>query len=74
MKRLGIDIGSTTVKVAIIDEEHNILFSEYKRHFANIKETLKELVDHAANELGNTESLAARMQKSYILQMALNSV
>ena len=23
MKRLGIDIGSTTVKVAVIDEEHN---------------------------------------------------
>ena len=45
MKRLGIDIGSTTVKVAVIDEEHNILFSEYKRHFANIKETLKELVE-----------------------------
>lgn len=55
MKRLGIDIGSTTVKVAIIDEEHNILFSEYKRHFANIKETLRELVDNAENELGNTE-------------------
>lgn len=55
MKRLGIDIGSTTVKVAVIDEEHNILFSEYKRHFANIKETLKELVDNAAKELGNTE-------------------
>ncbi len=53
MKRLGIDIGSTTVKVAIIDEEHNILFSEYKRHFANIKETLKELIDNAAGELGN---------------------
>ncbi|MDE5872645.1 MAG: acyl-CoA dehydratase activase, partial [Lachnospiraceae bacterium] len=32
-----------------------ILFSEYKRHFANIKETLKELVDNAAKELGNTE-------------------
>ncbi|MBE5944370.1 MAG: 2-hydroxyglutaryl-CoA dehydratase [Lachnospiraceae bacterium] len=53
MKRLGIDIGSTTVKVAIIDEEHKILFSEYKRHFANIKETLKELVDNASKELGN---------------------
>ena len=26
MKRLGIDIGSTTVKVAVIDEEHNIYF------------------------------------------------
>lgn len=53
MKRLGIDIGSTTVKVAVIDEQHNILFSEYKRHFANIKETLKELIDNAAQKLGN---------------------
>ena len=55
MKRLGIDIGSTTVKVAVLDEEHRILFSEYKRHFANIKETLKELVDHAAAELGDMD-------------------
>ena len=55
MKRLGIDIGSTTVKVAVIDEKHDIIFSEYKRHFANIKETLKELVDNASKTLGNIE-------------------
>ena len=36
---LGIDIGSTTVKIAILDENHQILFSDYKRHFANIQET-----------------------------------
>ena len=53
MKRLGIDIGSTTVKVAVIDKDHKILFSEYKRHFANIKETLKELVENASKKLGN---------------------
>ncbi len=53
MKHLGIDIGSTTVKVAVIDESHKILFSEYKRHFANIKETLKELVDLAKEKLGD---------------------
>ena len=29
---LGIDIGSTTVKIAILDEKHNILFSDYERH------------------------------------------
>ena len=40
---LGIDIGSTTVKIAILDEEHNILFSDYERHFANIRETLSDL-------------------------------
>ena len=42
--RLGIDIGSTTVKVVIIDEDCNTLFSDYKRHYANIQETLAGLL------------------------------
>ena len=40
---LGIDIGSTTVKIAILDKEKNIIFSDYERHFANIQETLVSL-------------------------------
>ena len=43
---LGIDIGSTTVKIAILDENHNILFSDYERHFANIQETLKNIIEN----------------------------
>ena len=39
-KTLGIDIGSTTVKIAILDENENLIFADYKRHFANIQETL----------------------------------
>ncbi len=50
---LGIDIGSTTVKIAILDEEHNILFSDYKRHYANIRETLSALLEQAYDKLGN---------------------
>ena len=50
---LGIDIGSTTVKIAILDDAHNILFSDYKRHFANIKETLSSLLQDAYQALGN---------------------
>ncbi len=50
---LGIDIGSTTVKIAILDEKHQILFSDYKRHFANIRETLSELLQIAYQKLGN---------------------
>ena len=42
---LGIDIGSTTVKIAILDEQSKILFSDYKRHFANIRETLRGLLE-----------------------------
>ena len=50
---LGIDIGSTTVKVAVLDEKHKILFSDYQRHYANIQETLKELLEKAQGELGD---------------------
>ena len=49
----GIDIGSTTVKIAILDGEHNILFSDYRRHFANIRETLSDLLKEAYEKLGN---------------------
>jgi predicted CoA-substrate-specific enzyme activase len=50
---LGIDIGSTTVKIAIIDRENRILFSDYQRHFANIRETLSTLLKEAYQKLGN---------------------
>ena len=54
-KRLGIDIGSTTVKVSIINENGDLVFADYKRHFANIQETLSELLDEASARLGETE-------------------
>ena len=49
---LGIDIGSTTVKIAILDEEKNLLFSDYERHFANIQETLSSLLKKSHDALG----------------------
>ncbi|MBO4988020.1 MAG: 2-hydroxyacyl-CoA dehydratase [Lachnospiraceae bacterium] len=50
---LGIDIGSTTVKIAILDDAHTLLFADYERHFANIKETLHSLLIKASREVGN---------------------
>lgn len=50
---LGIDIGSTTVKIAILNEQNDILFSDYQRHFANIRETLSDLLQKANQKLGN---------------------
>lgn len=49
---LGIDIGSTTVKIAILDGDHHILFADYERHFANIQETLASLLKKAYDLLG----------------------
>ena len=49
---LGIDIGSTTVKIALLDENKHLLFSDYERHFANIQETLSALLQKAHKALG----------------------
>ncbi len=49
---LGIDIGSTTVKIAILDENDQLLFADYERHFANIQETLADLLEKAHAKLG----------------------
>ena len=49
---LGIDIGSTTVKIAVLDQDNEVLFSDYERHFANIQETLSDLLGRALYKLG----------------------
>ena len=50
--RLGIDIGSTTVKIAVIDDGNQILFADYERHYANIQETLASLLKKCREQLG----------------------
>jgi predicted CoA-substrate-specific enzyme activase len=52
---LGIDIGSTTVKIAILEDAGTILFSDYERHFANIRSSLASLLQKAYDQLGNIQ-------------------
>lgn len=66
---LGIDIGSTTVKIAILDNTYAkeqsspggqsqiqaVVFSGYERHFANIQETLAALLRKAYEKLGSID-------------------
>ena len=51
--RVGVDIGSTTVKVVVVDENDRIVFGRYQRHFSEIQGTLKEMVAQAREALGD---------------------
>ena len=55
MKKIGIDIGSTTLKTVVTDENGNILFSEYKRHLSKIPETAVKVLSAAAEKIGDEE-------------------
>lgn len=41
---VGLDVGSTTVKLVLIDNNNNIIYSQYKRHFSDIKSTIISLI------------------------------
>lgn len=51
----GIDIGSTTVKLVIINSENQLIYGKYKRHQARTQETLCELLSDAKDVVGSCE-------------------
>ncbi len=51
--RAGIDIGSTTVKLVVLDAEDNIIYGQYRRHMAKTQETLACLLHEAIERLGD---------------------
>ncbi|MCI8871089.1 MAG: 2-hydroxyglutaryl-CoA dehydratase, partial [Lawsonibacter sp.] len=48
--RIGIDIGSTTVKAAVLDEQNRLLFRSYERHYSKTRERALETL-RSASEL-----------------------
>ena len=53
MMRLGIDIGSTTVKLVLMDEENNISYQRYERHMSSVFEKVEELLTEFKEEHGD---------------------
>ena len=53
MLKLGIDVGSTTVKLVLLDEQNNIVYSKYERHMSNVFEKAGELLRELREEKGN---------------------
>lgn len=56
--KVGVDIGSTTIKLVVLDSADNICFSDYRRHLSNIQETLLGLISDAYKAMGNVSFTA----------------
>ncbi|WBW49695.1 acyl-CoA dehydratase activase-related protein [Peptoniphilus equinus] len=44
---MGLDIGSTTVKLVVLDDHLNIIYDTYRRHFSDVKLTVKNVISDA---------------------------
>ena len=56
--RAGIDIGSTTVKLVLLNDCNEIVYERYRRHQANIQGVLSEILEEAGQKLGECEICA----------------
>ncbi len=51
--KIGLDIGSTTVKIAVLDEDDRLVYSDYKRHLSDIKSTIISIINTCYKKLGD---------------------
>ena len=61
--RVGLDIGSTTIKCVVLDEHDAILYSTYERHYSHILEKAQELLRRIDDEIGR----ASCRERVYVL-------
>ena len=54
--RIGVDVGSTTVKLVVLDRRGEVLFSVYRRHHSDIRATIVGIVDEALSAVGEQDA------------------
>ncbi len=52
---IGLDVGSTTVKIAVLDERDNLVFSHYQRHFSDVQHTVSNLLQKMYLQFKNAD-------------------
>ena len=62
--RIGIDIGSTTIKCVVLDDEGNLLHKSYERHFAMIKEKTRAVIKELIEKFNITEPVVCAVSGS----------
>src|SRR5699024_12286665 len=51
--RAGIDVGSTTVKLVVLDDNQEMLFSKYERHYSDVKKATEKILKEAQSIVGD---------------------
>ena len=52
---LGIDVGSTTIKLVYLNQTFDIVYSRYERHYSDVKTTLERMLKESLKELGDVK-------------------
>lgn len=68
--QVGFDIGSTTIKLAVLDEKGQLIFSRYRRHYSQIASKIIELQQELNRELPHIDKVKLAVSGSAALGLA----
>ncbi|MBQ7486975.1 MAG: 2-hydroxyacyl-CoA dehydratase [Clostridia bacterium] len=71
--RIGLDIGSTTIKCVVLDEHDTILYSCYERHFSLITQKTREFLTRLDREFIHGEPVSITISGSAGMGLALGA-
>lgn len=53
--RMGLDVGSTTAKIAVVDDQDRLVYSRYERHNAKVNELVTAYLQELSSQLGDAD-------------------
>ena len=62
--KLGLDIGSTTIKCVVLDDENKLIYSTYERHYSQITEKIAEILALVRTKIDGVENAAVALSGS----------
>ena len=70
MYRIGLDIGSTTIKCVVLEENGKLVYQSYQRHRAQIKEKTEEVLTYIDQEITHHQPVQLAITGSAALGIA----
>lgn len=68
---IGLDVGSTTVKVVIMDEKLDTIYTEYQRHFSDTRNTIYECLSEIIEKFPDAEMTIALTGSRSIIRIRI---
>ena len=69
---MGLDIGSTTIKCVVLDDDNKLIYSTYERHFSQITDKIAEILDRVRGEIDGVENALVALSGSAGMGVALD--
>ncbi len=64
MMKIGLDIGSTTIKCAVLDDNNKLIYKSYERHYSQITEKIAEILENIRRNVKGAENAYFAMSGS----------